>query len=49
MTGRRAAARRISSEPGVDINDADLKLMDAIHDTRWTTMYHAQVYIGLGS
>ena len=21
--------------------------MDAIYDTRWTTMYHAQVYIGL--
>ena len=47
VTGRCAAARRISSEPGVDINDLDLKLMDAIYDTRWTTMYHAQVYIGL--
>ena len=43
VTGRCAAARRISSEPGVDINDLDLKLMDAIYDTRWTTMYHAQV------
>lgn len=47
VTGRCAAARRISSEPGVDTNDLDLKLMDAIYDTRWTTMYHAQVYIGL--
>ena len=35
MTGRCAAARRISSEPGVDINDLDLKLMDAIYDIRW--------------
>ncbi len=33
--------------PGVDTNDLDLKLMDAIYDTRWTTMYHAEVYIGL--
>ena len=47
VTGRCAAARRISSEPGVDTNDLDLKLMDAIYDTRWTTLYHAQVYIGL--
>ena len=30
VTGRCAAARRISSEPGVDINDLDLKLMDAV-------------------
>lgn len=41
MTGRRAAARRISSEPGVDINDADLKLMDAImiQDGQQCTMH----------
>lgn len=47
VTGRCAAARRIAGEPGVDTNDLDLKVMDAIYDTRWTTMYHAQVYIGL--
>ena len=47
VTGRCAAARRISSEPGVDTNDLDLKVMDAVYDTRWSTMYHAQVFIGL--
>lgn len=47
VTGRCAAARRIASEPGVDTNDLDLKVMDAVYDTRWSTMYHAQVYIGL--
>lgn len=47
VTGRCAAARRIAGEPGVNTNDLDLKVMDAIYDTRWTTMYHAQVYIGL--
>lgn len=47
VTGRCAAARRIAGEPGVDTNDLDLKVMDAVYDTRWSTMYHAQVYIGL--
>ncbi|MDD4370351.1 MAG: phosphoenolpyruvate carboxykinase (ATP) [Anaerostipes sp.] len=47
VTGRCAAARRIAGEPGVDEKDLDLKLMDAVYDTRWTTLYHAQVYIGL--
>lgn len=47
VTGRCAAARRIASEPGVDTNALDLKVMDAIYDTRWSTLYHAQVYIGL--
>ncbi|HJC51717.1 MAG TPA: phosphoenolpyruvate carboxykinase (ATP) [Candidatus Anaerostipes avistercoris] len=47
VTGRCAAARRIASEPGVDTNALDLKVMDAVYDTRWSTLYHAQVYIGL--
>ncbi|HIX67442.1 MAG TPA: phosphoenolpyruvate carboxykinase (ATP) [Candidatus Anaerostipes excrementavium] len=47
VTGRCAAAREIAGEPGVDTDALDLKVMDAVYDTRWTTLYHAQVYIGL--
>ena len=47
VTGRCAAARRIAGEPGVDCTDLDKKVMDAIYDTRWSTLYHAEVYIGL--
>ena len=47
VTGRCAAARRIIGEPGVDTTDLDKKLMDAVYDTRYSTMYHAQAYIGL--
>lgn len=47
VTGRCAAARRIAGEPGVDEADLDKKVMDAIYDTRWLKMYHAEVFIGL--
>ncbi|MBR5338334.1 MAG: phosphoenolpyruvate carboxykinase (ATP) [Lachnospiraceae bacterium] len=47
VTGRCAAARRITGEPEVDTTDLDKKLMDAIYDTRYGVLYHAQVYIGL--
>ena len=47
VTGRCAAARRIIGEPGVDTTDLDKKLMDAVYDTRYNVMYHAQAYIGL--
>lgn len=47
VTGRCAAARRIIGEPGVDTADLDKKLMDAVYDTRYSTMYHATAYIGL--
>ena len=47
ITGRYAAARRIAGEPGVDCDKLDKIVMDAIYDTRWKTMYHAEVYIGL--
>lgn len=47
VTGRCAAARRIAGEPGVDCKDLDNKLKDAIYDTRFLTLYHAEVYIGL--
>ena len=47
VTGRCAAARRIIGEPGVNTDDLDKKLMDAVYDTRYLTMYHATAYIGL--
>ena len=47
VTGRAAAARRISGEPGVDTVNLNAKLMNAIYDTRYSTLYHAEVYIGL--
>ena len=47
VTGRCAAARRIAGEPNVNCDDLDKKVMDAIYDTRWNVMYHAEVFIGL--
>lgn len=47
VTGRCAAARRIAGEPGIDCADLDKKVMDAIYDTRYSTLYHAETYIGL--
>ena len=47
ITGRYATARRIAGEPGVDTDKLDKIVMDAVYDTRWKTMYHAEVYIGL--
>ena len=44
VTGRYAAARRIKGEPGVD---AVKVVMDAVYETRWKTMYHAECFIGL--
>ncbi|MCI6552233.1 MAG: phosphoenolpyruvate carboxykinase (ATP) [Lachnospiraceae bacterium] len=47
VTGRYAAARRIKGEPGVDEGKLDKVVMDAIYETRWKTMYHAECFIGL--
>ncbi len=47
VTGRYAAARRIKGEPGVDSVKLDKVVLDAVYETRWKTMYHAEVYIGL--
>ncbi|MEG1802210.1 MAG: phosphoenolpyruvate carboxykinase (ATP) [Lachnospiraceae bacterium] len=47
ITGRYAPARRITGEPGVACDKLDKLLMDAVYDTRWKTMYHAEVFIGL--
>ncbi len=45
--GRCAAARRILGEPGVEINDYSAKIRDAIYDTRYRKMYHAEALVGL--
>lgn len=47
ITGRYAAARRIAGEPGVNCAELDKVTMDAVYESRWKTMYHAEVYVGL--
>ncbi|MDF2886628.1 MAG: phosphoenolpyruvate carboxykinase [Lacrimispora sp.] len=47
ITGRYATARRIAGEPGVNCPALDKVVMDAVYETRWKTMYHAEVYAGL--
>ncbi len=47
ITGRYAPARRITGKPGVNTTELDKLLMDAVYDSRWKTMYHAEVFIGL--
>ena len=47
VTGRYAQARRIKGEPGVDAAKLDKVTMDAVYESRWKTMYHAEAYVGL--
>ena len=47
VTGRYAAARRIKGQPGVDVGKLDKVVMDAVYETRWKTMYHAECFVGL--
>lgn len=47
IVGRYAAARRIAGEPNVDCDELDKITMDAVYDTRWKKMYHAEAVIGL--
>jgi phosphoenolpyruvate carboxykinase (ATP) len=47
VTGRAASARKITGEPGVDTENLNSKVMDAIYDTRYSILYHAEVFIGL--
>ena len=47
VTGRYAPARRVTGEPGVNPTELDKITMDAIYDTRWKNLYHAEVFIGL--
>ena len=47
VTGRYAQARRIKGYPGVDDAALDKVVMDAIYETRWKTLYHAECFVGL--
>ena len=45
--GRCAAARRIVGEPGVDMKSYAAKIREAVYNTRYRKMYHAEAIIGL--
>ncbi|MBQ2917222.1 MAG: phosphoenolpyruvate carboxykinase (ATP) [Clostridia bacterium] len=47
ITGRYKDARRIAGESGVNTEKLDKILMDAVYDTRYKKMYHAETVIGL--
>ncbi len=47
VTGRYAQARRIKGHPGVDETALDKVVMDAVYETRWKTLYHAECFVGL--
>lgn len=47
ITGRYAPARRITGKEGTDTEKLDKIIMDAVYDTRWKKLYHAEVVIGL--
>lgn len=47
VTGRTAAARRIVGQEGVDTADLDKKAMEAVYQSRYKTMLHASVIVGL--
>jgi phosphoenolpyruvate carboxykinase (ATP) len=47
VTGRYAAARRIKGQPGVDAVKLDKVAMDAVYESRWKTLYHAECFVGL--
>jgi len=47
VVGRTASARRVAGEPNVNEDNLNKKVMEAVYDTRYTTMYHAQAFIGL--
>ena len=47
VKGRCAAAKRILGEPAVNEEAYAAKIRNAVFDTRYKTMYHAQAYVGL--
>ena len=47
ITGRYAPARRITGKEGTNTEKLDKIIMDAVYDTRWKKLYHAEVVIGL--
>jgi phosphoenolpyruvate carboxykinase (ATP) len=49
ITGRYKDARRIAGEENTNTEKLDKLLMDAVYDTRYKKMYHAETVIGLAS
>ncbi len=47
VKGRCAAARRIIGEPNVDQEAYASKIREAIYNTRFRKLYHAEAYVGL--
>lgn len=47
VKGRAAAARRVLGEPGIDVEEYGSIIREAIYDTRFRKLYHANAYIGL--
>ena len=47
ITGRYAPARRITGKEGTNTEKLDKIILDAVYDTRWKKLYHAEVVIGL--
>ncbi|NLG36926.1 MAG: phosphoenolpyruvate carboxykinase (ATP) [Clostridiales bacterium] len=47
VKGRAAAARRILGEPGIDLEEYSSKIREAVYNTRFKKLYHAQAYAGL--
>lgn len=47
ITGRYATARRIQGQPGANAEELDKMLMEAVYNTRFRKLYHAEAYIGL--
>lgn len=47
VTGRTAAARRIAGEPNVNVAELTTKVREAVYNTRYRKMYHAEAFIGL--
>ncbi len=47
VSGRAAAARKILGEEGVKVGEYALKISEAVFKSRYKTMYHAEVFVGL--
>lgn len=47
VSGRAAAARKILGEEGVKVSEYALKISEAVFQSRYRTMYHAEAFIGL--
>ena len=47
ITGRYKDARRIAGETKVKTEELDKIVMDAVYDTRYKKMYHAETVLGL--